>query len=83
MLGAESLNQNESCLSNRLAHTSATSWINSAAPPKMPRWLSDAQFRRGARDAWELLESEREMFEDYYRKARAAFAAMRKQAENV
>ena len=42
-------------------------------------WQSAAQFRRGAREAWELLESEREMFEDYYRKARQAFERMRKE----
>ena len=42
-------------------------------------WMSAAQFRRGAREAWELLESEREMFEDYYRKARQAFEEMRKE----
>ena len=42
-------------------------------------WLSEAQFRRGASEAWELLESERELFEDYYRKARQACAEMKKQ----
>ena len=42
-------------------------------------WLSDAQFRRGAREAWELLESDRELFEDYYRKARQTFEEMRKE----
>ena len=41
-------------------------------------WMSETQFQRGAREAWELLESEREMFEDYYRKARQAFEQMRK-----
>ena len=40
-------------------------------------WMSQMQFQRGAREAWELLESEREMFEDYYRKARQAFGEMK------
>ena len=41
-------------------------------------WQSDAQFRRGAEEAWALLEDEREMFEEHYRKARQAFLEMRK-----
>ena len=36
--------------------------------------LSTLQFRRGVNEAWALLESERDMFEDYYRKAKQAFA---------
>lgn len=44
-------------------------------------WQTKAQFRRGTREAWELLESDREMFEDYYRKARQAFEGVRQQAE--
>lgn len=46
-------------------------------------WMSDAQFRRGAREAWELLESDRELFEGYYRQAREAFHAMHKQTKGV
>lgn len=37
-------------------------------------WLSEAQFGRGALEAWNLLKSDREMFEGYYREAREAFA---------
>ncbi len=39
--------------------------------------VSDTQFRRGAQEAWEMLEEERELFEDYYRKVRQAFEEMR------
>ena len=46
-------------------------------------WVSDAQFRRGAREAWELLESDRELFEDYYRKARQAFQEMRAASDRL
>ena len=40
-------------------------------------WQTAAQFRRGAREAWKLLEAEREMFEEYYRGVRRAFEEMR------
>ena len=41
-------------------------------------WPSDAEFRRGAQEAWEVLEDDREFFEDYFRTARQAFLEMRK-----
>lgn len=40
-------------------------------------WQSAAQFRSGTQEAWKLLESDREMFEDYYRMAKQAFAEMK------
>lgn len=36
-------------------------------------WQSKAQLQQGAIEAWQLLESEREMFEENYNKLRAGF----------
>lgn len=35
-------------------------------------WLSEAEFRRGARKAWRLLSDDREDYEDYFRQCRAS-----------
>lgn len=40
-------------------------------------WQSEKQFQNGAREAWKILEADRELFEDYYRKGREAFEQMR------
>lgn len=40
-------------------------------------WQSAEQLQRGAREAWAILECDREVFEDYYRKGREAFEQMR------
>lgn len=40
-------------------------------------WQSEAQLRRGAEQAWRILEKDRESFESYYRGVRAAFAEMK------
>lgn len=36
-------------------------------------WQSKEKLQRGAKEAWEMLEEEREMFEGYYREARQPF----------
>jgi len=41
-------------------------------------WPSDAEFRRGAQEAWQVLEEDREVFEGYFRQARQTFLEMRK-----
>lgn len=40
-------------------------------------WLSRAQFRRGAREAFELLKAERPMYEAYFAQTRRVFEEMR------
>ncbi len=40
-------------------------------------WQSDQQFRRGVLEAWEMLESDRAMFEEFYAAARRCSEEMR------
>ena len=40
-------------------------------------WLSRAQFRRVAREAYELLQAERPMFDDYFAQTRRAYEEMK------
>jgi len=40
-------------------------------------WQSAEQLQRGACEAWAILEANREMFDAYYRDARATFEEMR------
>ena len=40
-------------------------------------WQSGADLQRGAREAWAILESDREMFENHYRDVQKAFEEMR------
>lgn len=44
-------------------------------------WQSAAELQRGAREAWAMLESDRRMFEGYYRDVRAAFDGMKASKE--
>lgn len=44
-------------------------------------WQSEQEFNKGAREAWQLLEEEREMFEEFYAAARSCREEMREQAE--
>jgi hypothetical protein len=40
-------------------------------------WQSDKQFRKGVLEAWEMLESDRPMFEEFYAAARRCSEEMR------
>jgi hypothetical protein len=40
-------------------------------------WQSEAQLRRGAREAWAILEEDRDFFVEHYRERRALFAEMK------
>lgn len=42
-------------------------------------WQSAAKLRRGAREAWAILDADREFFESHYRDARRIFEEMKQQ----
>ena len=48
-----------------------------------PDWQTRKQFQKDAREAWKILESDRKMFEVYYRAARQAFEEMRDAREQL
>ena len=40
-------------------------------------WQSERQFQKGVQEAWELLESDRGMFEEFYSAARGCYEEMK------